>query len=156
MDHFRTLISAAILSLTFATSSSLAEVLFTETFESNDLSASASGDNINSIDFNWEGTNKTSIVSGGAGENIQTYPSLIVVNDSRDWAAKEGNSSFRFRYGANANMTEQRFNFDPKTEIWIGYWVRDPANFYHGSLNNPSLRHTQAGVCRGQCWTRAA
>ena len=117
---------------------SSAEVLFSDSFESKDMSAPHNQPNsTNVINANWEGNNRTSIV-GMDPDSVAVYNngSINNIQPGNDWNAKDGQFSLRFRYSANENMTEQRFNFDPQTEIWIGYWVRVPANFYHGSLNN--------------------
>jgi hypothetical protein len=54
--------------------------------------------------------------------------------------AKTGNYSLRALYEAGKYMTEQRFHLNKNyTDLWIGYWIRVPDNFYHGRLNNKFL-----------------
>jgi len=135
MKYFRTILASGFVAcLTLLTYSPLhAEILFKETFESNSLNANAEGNDINTIGFNWQNPNRTSIVTGGPGENAQSYSSFISVNDDRDWSAKEGLYSMRFRYVAGTAMAEQRFDFEPQSSLWIRYWVRVPTNYSHGT-----------------------
>ncbi len=106
------------------------EILFSESFESGGLSAGGV------INFKWEDFNRTSIVTQTEEGNEVVSPNLNKVHDGRNWEAKDGDNSLRFRYQAGETMTEQRFSFDNQTELWISYWIRVPINFYQGSQNS--------------------
>lgn len=126
---FTILVAFAFSTSTPATS----EVFFSDSFESGDMSAT------NSAGFNWQGNNRTSIVTDervvySNGEKNVPMPS------GRDWEATDGDHSLRFRYGAGEEWAEQRFKLGRHYEdLWIGYWARVPINFVHGSLNNKFL-----------------
>lgn len=52
----------------------------------------------------------------------------------------DGQHSVRVRYAAGREMTELSFQTaEYHTELWIGYWVKVPINFKHGSMNNKFL-----------------
>ena len=120
----------------FAMSQVYAEVVFFDSFESGDLSAT------NSDGFSWNHTNRTSIVihdeqdgpvaiyNGNPIYNI--HESIMPDGTVRDWNAVEGEHSLRFRYPEGINWAEQRFNMGKAyTEIWISFWVRVPNNYEH-------------------------
>jgi len=55
----------------------------------------------------------------------------------KNWSAYSGQHSLRFRYPAGEYMTEQRFSLGRHyPDLWVGYWIRVPTNFAHGSQNN--------------------
>jgi len=133
---------------TYVSGPSSAPDLMSDGFESGDMSSPT----LNTINFNWEGNNATSIVTmhpncGGLADGTPTaiYNNGAICNGPQtpagpgDWAAKEGDNSLRFRYAAGTDMAEQRFNFDPQPDLWIRYWIRVPVNFYQGSLNSKFL-----------------
>jgi hypothetical protein len=108
-------------------------------FESNDMSAPNSGGGVNTTGFNWESNNKTSVVymkngvtptarynNGPIDNENTTVPTL-------DWHPKNGINSLRFRFSANSEWTEQKYNAATPTEkLWVGYWLKVPDNFTRG------------------------
>lgn len=113
--------------------STQAAQIFSDGFETQNFSTT------NGDGFAWDSPNRTSVVTGGPGANSQVYPSLVVVNDSRDWTAKTGSYSMRFRYLAGESMTEQRFDLGGQyPDLWVSYWIRVPTNFTRpaGTYNN--------------------
>lgn len=125
----------------------MAEILFHDGFESGDMSTS------NADGFSWLHMNRTSLVTMNPGtygtcDGTQSGPHVIFngnpvcigVSPDRDWTAKNGDISMRFRYPAGEPMSEQRFSLGVHYEdIWVKYWIRVPVNFNHGSLNNKFL-----------------
>lgn len=104
-----------------------ATAFFTDGFESANLSSVGGG-------FSWDTPNRTSVVTGVAGQNAQLFPSYVFVGDSRDWSAKVGSNALRFRYVANEPMTEQRFFLTGgQTDLYFQYWLRVPVNFTHNA-----------------------
>mgnify|MGYP003653613105 CR=1 FL=1 len=117
--------------------------LFSDGFEGGDIQENAiAAVALNTIDFIWESKNKTSVVTGPPFSNeVVLDGGNNVVNDARDWTAKEGLNSMRFRFPDDSFITEQRFNHDTNTDQWIRFWLRVPANYTHatgggGSTNN--------------------
>lgn len=109
-------------------SQSMAETVFFDDFESKDLSTT------NSAGFDWASPNRTSLVTGGPGENEVVYPNKIEVHNDQDWTAKNGDISMRFRYPAGEHMAEQRFDMGGAyPELWVAYWLRVPTNYIHGT-----------------------
>ena len=104
----------------------LGEPFFRDDFESGDLSAT------NEAGFRWGNTNRTSIVRDDGyvvfnGDPIMDGPHL-----DRQWEARSGSHSLRFRYPAYESFSEQRFRMGAAYPvIWIGYWLRIPINFKH-------------------------
>jgi hypothetical protein len=97
---------------------------------------------LNNAGFAWSTLNRTSIVTmnpdamqvwaGSGFGGVSSSPGI-----GKDWTAKEGSHSLRFRYPPNEPMAEQRFymtNFYP--EIWVRFWVRVPVNYVHGTGNH--------------------
>lgn len=67
-----------------------------------------------------------------AGFNWTDSTGTEVVNSSS--VAMSGSHSLRFDYPSGANgWREQRFNFNPVSEVWVKYWVRVPDNWTHGT-----------------------
>jgi len=114
-------------------------ILFYDGFESENLSST------NEDGFSWGNSNRVSLVRGGPGENEVTYRSSgstedIIVHDDRNWTAKNGDISMRFRYPSGNEMAEQRFKLGKHyKDIWFSYWIRVPTNFEQGSRNNKFL-----------------
>ena len=115
-----------------------AEVIIADDFESGDLSTT------NKDGFKWAAPMRTSIVTRNAscanpGDDVVIWSgkaacTVLGSSDPRDWTAKRGNNSLRFRYAAGQEWTEQRF--DPGKgypEIWLSYWIRVPVNFSRGT-----------------------
>lgn len=105
-----------------------------EDFSSGDMSLT------NSDGFKWGGNNRTSIVTMDAEDGaVAIWNNRSIYNapgDGRNWTAKVGDNSLRFRYPTMTSWAEQRFNLGGAyPEIWIRYWIRVPENFVH---NNPS------------------
>ena len=118
-----------------------AEVIFLETFESSDMTTT------NEAGFAWGGLNRTSIVTRDAacstpGDNVVLWNgraicTVLSASDPRDWTAKVGDNSLRFRYAAGEYWTEQRYDFGKGyPETWVSYWIRVPTNYYRGSGTN--------------------
>ena len=103
--------------------------LYSNGFESGDLSNAP----LNNFNFRFHDSVSVSLVSGGIGEKSVIYPSVITVNDSRDWTAFEGANSMRFRYVAGRAMTEIKASWDSQPILWIRYKVRVPKNYYHSN-----------------------
>lgn len=108
-------------------------LLLSDGFESGNMATT------NSDGFAWGSLNRTSIVTMDGASNNVVYPNPLVVNDGRDWTAKTGSNSLRFRYPAGSNWTEQRFAIGAAyPEIWMAFWLRVPTNFYHSDAVEPS------------------
>ena len=112
------------------------EVLFEDSFESGDMSAT------NTEGFSWAQPNRTSIVFHDEedgpvaiynGTEIYNIHDAIMPDGTvRDWHAFDGNNSLRFRYPAGENWAEQRFELGtPLRDVWIGFWLRVPTNYKH-------------------------
>lgn len=115
-----------------------AAVIFSDSFESADMSAT------NADGFRWEQNNRTSIVIHDPNDGpvavynnkpiYNIHPSTMLGGSVRDWHAKTGTHSLRFRYVARKTWTEQRFGLGkPRRELWIRYWLRVPTNFTYGT-----------------------
>ena len=112
--------------------------IFSDSFESTDMSAT------NSSGFKWAANNRTSVVTQDINDGpVAVYNNKPIYNivsltmpdgTPRNWTAKTGNYSLRFRYPANKTWTEQRFDLGkPLRELWIRYWLRVPTNFTYGA-----------------------
>jgi hypothetical protein len=107
--------------------------ILTDGFESADLSSPEY------LGFTWGVVNSTSIVTmSAAGNPTVVYNGNSInnelVGDSRDWTARTGSFSLRFRYagGVGDSWAEQRYSFTPaQREIWKSFWVRVPVNYTH-------------------------
>jgi hypothetical protein len=113
-------------SLAFAfISNANSEPLLIESFESGDMSVP------NEYEFAWGSNNRTSVVTSDSVV-YNNREINVAIPSGRDWNAKHGDHSLRFRYQAGANMAEQRFNLGPALEeLWMQYWIRVPINYYH-------------------------
>jgi len=130
--------------ITTFSQSLLADMVLHDSFESGNMSTTdADG-------FGWEGNNATSIVTMNPkcnglskGDATVIYNNKTMCNgpiSGRDWTAKDGNNSLRFRFGAGKNMSEQRFNLGVHyPDLWLRYFIRVPVNFSQGTLNNKFL-----------------
>lgn len=107
-----------------------AETVLIDSFEDGDFSAPSG------YGFGWGSANRTSIVSP---EGVYSNGNLSIAKPSgRDWNAKDGDFSLRFRYPAGEAMSEQRFQLGGAyPDIWFQYWVRVPTNYTHGG-SSPS------------------
>lgn len=126
--------------LSFVSNLSYADTIFSDDFESGDMLST------NQDGFSWGKNNGTSIVTtkplcGGLplGDPTAIYNNKVICNGPQtpagdgDWNAKNGDNSLRFRYAANRNWTEQRFDLGiGYSEVWISYWIKVPANFSRG------------------------
>lgn len=116
--------------------------IFNDSFESGDMSTT------NADGFNWRSLNKTSIVTRNAacsspGTDVVIWNGSTicteVIPSTREWTAKDGDNSLRFRYAALENWTEQEFATGTGyTELWVSYWMKVPINFARGSTGSPS------------------
>lgn len=130
------------------TSQSAEPNLLRDGFESADMSTDAG---FNAAGFVWEQNNRTSVVTTEpACDGLVTGdPTVVFSNgplcngpiEGRDWTAREGDHSLRFRYPGGEEMSEQRFNFGDGhyPELWVRYWLRVPTAFTHGGANNKLL-----------------
>lgn len=107
-----------------------AQTLLIDSFEDGDFSTPGG------YEFRWGSPNRTTIVSP---EGVYSNGQLSIAKPSgRNWNAKDGDFSLRFRYPAGEAMSEQRFQIgSAHREIWFQYWVRVPVNYSHGG-SNPS------------------
>jgi len=105
------------------------ESLFWDSFESGNISSAP----LNNINFRFHDNVATSLVTGGPGEKSVIYPTVIPVNDDRDWTAFYGENSMRFRYAPGRAMTEIKASWDSQPVLWMKYMVRVPKNYYHSS-----------------------
>jgi len=115
-----------------------AAVVFSDGFESADMSAT------NPQGFAWADNNRTTIVTQSPtdgpvavwnnGKIYNIHPSTYDDGTTRNWTAKTGSYSLRFRYPAGQAQAEQRFDTGtPMKDLWISYWLRVPTNFSYGS-----------------------
>jgi hypothetical protein len=110
--------------------------LFLDSFEDSTMEVGTVRNSpVNTVNFTWAALNQTTLVTGPPGANSEVYPSTVVVNDGRDWTAKDGSNSLRFNYPSGNHQSEQRFAFDANDDLWIRFWARVPTNFQHGSTN---------------------
>jgi len=121
-----------------------AEVIFSDSFESGDLTAT------NADGFKWGGPNKTSVVTqdavdgsvklyDGKGVTHEVLSDLMPDGSDRDYTTNFGDNSLRFKYDAldsgvlEPEWTEQRFDLGKGyPEIWISYYIRVPLNYHRG------------------------
>ncbi len=133
-----TLVSICIGMLSIVSLHLLAADIFSDSFESADMSST------NADGFRWEQNNRTSIVIQDPNDgpvNVYENKSIYAIHPTtmpdgsiRDWTAKTGKYSLRFRYRAGKAWTEQRFDLGkPLRELWIRYWLRVPTNFTYGT-----------------------
>jgi len=120
-----------IISLCLFSQSGLTEILFTDSLESGDLTASTA--NINDANFRWTDANRSSIFTQNGATAIREYPVEYFqeYNDGRDVTAKTNSRSLGIEYAAGQEMAEQRFALDQRNELWLGYWIRVPENYSH-------------------------
>lgn len=134
-----------------------AEVIFSDSFESGDMSTT------NPDGFSWDNNNRTSISTtdascGGAvpGESVRIWSSgpycdNYGIDQTKDWTAKTGKNSLRFNYPAGVNWSEQRF--DMKTgykHIYISYWIRVPLNFSRGNTDGGTSNNKWIWIGQGE------
>ena len=127
----------AALTLTFATAQ--ADIIFEDGFESTTFETT------NSDGFAWDNPNRTSIVNAeGVVNNGRPISNPI---EGSSWyegrnfdprpaenaADETGEYSMRFRYAANNEWTEQRFDLGGAyKDLWVSYWIRVPTNYSRG------------------------
>jgi hypothetical protein len=72
-----------------------------------------------------------SFESGGLSARIWSGSASTSVSSG---ASKSGDYSLRFNYKAGQSFSEQSFDFgDAYRELWVGYWIKMPDNYYRGS-----------------------
>jgi len=114
-----------------------AQVIFSESFESGDMSAT------NPDGFSWDRNNNTSVVTQDANDGpVAIYNNATIYNPHsttmpdgsvRDWTPKDGQNSLRVRYAAGKEWAEQRFDFGAGyPEVWFSYHIRVPLNYTRG------------------------
>jgi hypothetical protein len=95
---------------------------------------------LNNASFAWEGNNRTSIVTMNPGPTEVWNNGLRSGTEpGKDWTAKEGSHSLRFRYPPNQQGgAEQRWNLTgvAQPDLWIRYWLRVPVNYPAHTLGN--------------------
>ena len=108
--------------------------LFSDSFESADLSASAA--TLNANNFAWTDANRSSILHQDGASAWRDFPVAYIqeYTDGRDVTAKTGTYSMGIEYAANVEMAEQRFSYNAAPELWVRYWVRVPENYSHGTV----------------------
>jgi hypothetical protein len=123
--------------LSFISFSGNAEVIFSDSFESGDMSTT------NPDGFTWGKNNRTSIVTQhptdgpvglyNNGAVYNPHSSTMPDGSLRDWTAKDGQNSLRFRYAPLQEWTEQRFDLGAGyPELWFSYHIRVPLNYTRG------------------------
>jgi hypothetical protein len=90
--------------------------------------------------FRWTSSMNRSIVRDDQyivwkGQPMMEGP---VVDPPRQWEGYTGTHALRFSFPAGNNgFSEQRFSLGKAyPELWIGYWLRVPINWEHGSGNS--------------------
>ena len=115
--------------------------IFSDSFESADMSTTSSDG------FKWNTNNNTSVVIHNSSDGpVAVYNNKSIYNVHllsmpggriRDWHAKNGTHSLRFRYAAGRKWAEQRFDLGSGyPEIWVSYWIRVPINYKRDSGRN--------------------
>lgn len=130
-------ISTALISLGFFLSvPALAQISFSDSFESRDLTANQS------LDFTWGSMNRTGLVSQDPvlGDLLiynRQGPVELQQSEIKNWQARHGDVAMRFDFPAGKNTwAEQRFSLtNPQHELWIRFWLKVPDNFRHGRAN---------------------
>lgn len=86
--------------------------------------------------FQWGHSVRATIVRDDQFKVWHNGP-ILKGPEEGDWSAHSGSHSLRFRYLEGASsFAEQRFFLgNAYPEIWIGYWVRIPQNWEHGTGN---------------------
>jgi len=114
---------------------------FSDDFSSGDWNKPRPGDGANFWVSNSFGSVVTMSPDGWPTviyNGSSTYNELV--EDSRDWTAKEGDNCLRVRY--NANSTDNAIQqwkiqeSDAMTEIHMAFWLRVPVNFRKAGENN--------------------
>ena len=114
------------------------ETILVDTFEGGNFLKS------NPDGFQWDSTNKTSIVNQAQVVN-NGNPVNVPIPSGRDWTPREpeaageliGDHTMRFRYSAGNEWTEQRYDLGGAyPEVWVGYWMKVPINYRRGSGTN--------------------
>jgi hypothetical protein len=109
--------------------------LVVDTFETANMTPT-----LNNASFRWENNDATSIVT--MNPNAQAvWNNGVIANDAagKDWTAKEGSHSLRFRYSAGQYQeAEQRWNLTgvAQPDLWIRYWLRVPVNYPPHTFGN--------------------
>lgn len=127
-------IPTALISLGFLISTpALAQISFTDSFESRDLSGNQS------LDFTWGSMNRTGLISQDPvlGDLLifnREGPIELQQSEFKNWKARHGDVAMRFDFPAGKNTwAEQRFTLtNPQQELWIRFWLKVPENFRHG------------------------
>lgn len=132
------LMGAALLS---AASISHSAPTLSDGFETANLAApTGPSPAINTNGFRWGTTNYTQVV--GQINNLATavYGARGAINltySGLNFTCRTGIYCLRFAYSPGAYMSEQRFFLGQHyPDVWVGYWLRVPTNFYHGGQNN--------------------
>lgn len=129
-----TWMAASLASLSLAPSPAHSAPLLVDSFETGDMSASSADG------FSWAGLNRTDVVTMAPGPTVVWSGTAVREPDpdqTKDWRAKDGAHSLRFRYPAGEPWAEQRFNLGSSyPDIWFRFWMKVPPNFRHGSANN--------------------
>lgn len=129
--------------LSAATATSAAPTLV-DGFESENMSApSGPAPAVNTSGFRWLQLNYTTVVKTLSGTLTKVWGASGTMTQAltgSNHTCKVGTSCLRFYYPAGNNMSEQRFALGKYyNDLWIRYWIRVPANYSHGSLNNKFL-----------------
>lgn len=137
-----TLVPICIGLLSIVSAPVFAADIFSDSFESKDMSAT------NTNGFKWSKNNRTSIVIQDPNDGpVAVYNNGVIYNihsstmpddgSTRNWTAKSGTHSLRFSYPNGQNWSEQRYDLGGAyPEVWISYWMRVPANFYRENGRN--------------------
>ena len=142
--------------------------LFSDGFEDGTLESNTIRNvPLNTIDFEWESPNRTSLVTmepqlyplnctGGAnsGDPTAIYNGALICNGPQspagggDWLADTGDVSLRFRFpgepaqiGSGETLAENRFKWplaNGQTDFWIRYRIRVPINYVNDLTNQNS------------------
>src|SRR5690606_31471253 len=128
-------ISTGLISLGFFLSlPALAQISFSDSFESRDLSGNQS------LEFIWGSLNRTGLVTTDPilGDLVifnRQGPVELQQTEPKGWQAKHGSVAMRFDFPAKVGAwAEQNFSLaNPQKELWLRYWLKVPNNFRHGT-----------------------
>lgn len=134
-----------VASLAIFSSFSHAGILVSDGFESASMSTPNSpSPAVNTTGFAWGSNNRTAVVTMLNGAPTKVWENGAIqtldADTTKNWTAKNGSYSLRFRHPAGLQMAEQQFTIGTSVpDLWMSYWIRVPVNFYHGTLNNKWL-----------------
>ncbi len=135
---FRTvlnLLNIGILSIAINTAN--AADIFTDSFETGDLSSTGTKG------FFWYSNKAVTVISATHEKDYASSTVRLKANalefPGGDWTPHSGAYSLRFAYAAGKPWSEKRFDIGvPMKDIWIRFWLRVPTNFSYGPKGSPN------------------